>query len=214
MGKYGRILKNLKAKLAKYGSKKIIEKAVIIAIVGVICLIAGSVLFEDKLKKTGDGGTAVSVAQVGDKVGSAATTETFKQSSEGSQSEMEENLGSILSKIKGAGKVDVMVTFVSGNESVPAIDVNTNDNSTQEKDKEGGSRTIKQTEMENSIVYEENQGVKKPYIVKELLPKVKGVVIVADGAADAEVKSNLAKATEALLDVAAHKIQVFQRNKN
>ncbi|MDF2988169.1 MAG: hypothetical protein K0R50_3679 [Eubacterium sp.] len=213
MGKYGRIFKNLKAKLSKYGSKKIIEKAVIIAIVGVICLIAGSVLFEDTLKKTGDGDTVVS-AKVGDRVNPSETGETFKQASEGSKSEMEENLGAILSKIKGAGKVEVMITFVSGSESVPAVDVNTSENNTQEKDKEGGSRTIKQSDRENSIVYEENQGVKKPFIVKELLPKVKGVVIVADGAGEAEIKSNLAKATEALLDVAAHKIQVFQRNNN
>ncbi|MHB8063074.1 MAG: stage III sporulation protein AG [Ruminiclostridium sp.] len=207
MDKFNKILKDLKRKFAKNGSKKLIEKAVIFAIVGVICLIAGSVLFEGNTTKGANGSTL-------DNINNADTIQTIKQSSEAPKNEMESSLQSILSKIKGAGRVDVMITFFSGNESVPAMDIKTNENDTQEKDKEGGSRIIKQSDIENKTIYEENQGVKKPFIIKEVLPKVKGVVIVADGAEDAEVKINLAKATEALLDIAAHKIQVFQRTGN
>jgi len=207
MGKINKILKDLKTKFSKNGSKKLIEKAVIIAIVGVICLIAGSVLFEGSSTK------GVNNSKL-DSISNAETVQTIKQSNEDPRNEMENNLASILSKIKGAGKVDVMITFFSGNESVPAVDVKTSESDTQEKDKEGGSRIIKQSDIENKTIYEENGGVKKPFILKELLPKVKGVVIVADGAEDIEVKANLAKATEALLDIAAHKIQVFQRINN
>jgi stage III sporulation protein AG len=207
MSKFNNILKDLKRRFTKYGSKKVIEKAVIIAIVGVICLIAGSVLFEGSTTKEVNGKTLGSS-------GNVQTVQTINQSNEAPNSEMEKSLQLILSKIKGAGKVDVMITFFSGNESIPALDVKTSENDTQEKDKEGGSRIIKQSDIENKTIYEENQGVKKPFIVKELLPKVKGVVIVADGAEDTEVKINLAKATEALLDIAAHKIQVFQRSSN
>lgn len=207
MNKVNKILKDLKSKITKYGSKKIIEKAVIIAIVGVICLIAGSVIFEGSSTKGVTDSTL-------DSISNAATVETIKQSTEDPKNEMENSLASILSKIKGAGKVDVMITFYSGNESIPALDVKTSESDTSEKDKEGGSRIIKQSDIENKTIYEENDGVKKPFILKELLPKVKGVVIVADGVEDIEVKSNLAKATEALLEVAAHKIQVFERTRN
>ncbi len=48
---------------------------------------------------------------------------------------------------------------------------------------------LKQADKENKIIYDEEQGVKKPFILKELLPKVKGVVIVADGAGDIEIKN-------------------------
>ncbi len=214
MNKPIQIVKKIKLRLVGYGSKKIIEKAAIVAIAGVICLIAGSVLFEDTLKKNNVTPAAVSVN--GDKQAPAdqTATETIKRTDGESKSEMEENLKSILSQIKGAGKVDVMITFVSGNESIPAVDVTTSQNTTQEKDKEGGARDIKESNKENSIVYEESQGVKKPFVVKEILPKVKGVVIVAEGAGDAEVSSNLTKAAQALLEVAAHKIQVFQRRSN
>ena len=214
MNKLTQIVKNIKVRLGNYGSKKIIEKAAIVAIAGVICLIAGSVLFEDTLKKNNVTPAVVTVS--GEKQAPADQTaaETIKRTDVESKSEMEENLKSILSQINGAGKVDVMITFVSGNESVPAVDVTTSQNTTQEKDKEGGARDIKESNKENSIVYEESQGVKKPFVVKEILPKVKGVVIVAEGAGDAEVRSNLTKAAQALLEVAAHKIQVFQRRSN
>lgn len=207
MNKVNKVLKDLKSKLTKYGSKKIIEKAVIIAIVGVICIIAGSVIFEGSSTK------GVTDRKL-DSISNTATAETIKQADEDPKNEMEKSLASILSKIKGAGKVDVMITFYSGNESIPALDVKTSESDTSEKDKEGGSRIIKQADIENKTIYEEIDGVKKPFIVKELLPKVKGVVIVAEGVEDIEVKSNLAKATEALLDVATHKIQVYQRTSN
>lgn len=214
MNKFGELVKEIKGRISKYGSKKIIEKAVIIAIIGVICLIAGSVLFEDALKKNAVTTAPGAVSQKVPQTAEPTAAETMGQTKGETKSETEENLKSILSQIKGAGKVDVMITFVSGNESVPAVDVNTSENSTQEKDKEGGSRDIKDNTREDSIVYEESQGVKKPFVIKEILPKVKGVVIVADGAGDAEVRSNLTKAAEALLEVAAHKIQVFQRRNN
>jgi len=207
MDKLSKILKDIKRKFTKYGSKKLIEKAVIIAIVGVICLIAGSVLFGEGATKGVSGSTLGNLEN-------GQTVATIKQLSEEPNNEIKDSLQTILSKIKGAGKVDVMITFYSGNESVPAVDVKTSEGDTQEKDKEGGSMSIKQSDNENTTIYEENQGVKKPFIVKELLPKVKGVVIVADGAGDIETKSNLVKAAEALLDVAAHRIQVFQRNSN
>ncbi len=214
MNKLTQIVKKIKLKLGSYGSKKIIEKAAIVAIACVICLIAGSVLFEDTIKKNNVPPAAITFS--GEKQAPADQTvaEAIKRTDVESKSEMEENLRSILSQINGAGKVDVMITFVSGNESVPAVDVTTSQNTTQEKDKEGGARDIKENNKENSIVYEESQGVKKPFVVKEILPKVKGVVIVAEGAGDAEVRSNLTKAAQALLEVAAHKIQVFQRRSN
>ena len=221
MGENMNILKKLleksKGLVTKQGSKKIIERAAIIALLGVICLIAGSVLFENENKASTSTFSKVGNAEIDTQAASEAkdgAIETLNQSNKDPKSEMESKLQAILSKISGAGKVEVMITFYTGNEYIPAVDVNTSENSTQEKDKEGGSRVVRQTDIENSTIYEEVDGSKKPFIIKEILPKVKGVVIVADGAADAEVKANLAKATEALLDIATHKIQVFMRSGN
>ncbi|WP_024831205.1 stage III sporulation protein AG [Ruminiclostridium josui] len=206
MYKFGKLIMDLKKRITADGSKKIIQNAVIVAIIGIILLIAGSVFFQ---------GTPEKKEQVTPqpKNGTEAV-ETLNQKEGETKDKLEKSLEAILSQIKGAGKVSVMVTFYSGNESVPAYNTKNSTSDTQEKDKEGGTRSVKQSERENSIIFEESDGVKKPYITKELLPKVKGVVIVADGAGDAEVRSSLSKATEALFEVASHKIQVFERNKN
>lgn len=226
MEMFKKILENSKALFKKNGNKKLIERVAIIGLIGAMLLIAGSTLFKKSPEDKLDSNTLVGLSNANDTSNSSdasngteinsndGSIETFNQSSQDPQNEMENRLKSILTKINGAGKVDVMVTFYSGNESIPAVDVNTSENNTHEKDKEGGTREIKQTDKESTTVYQEIDGKKKPFIIKEILPKVKGVVVVADGAEDAEVKANLAKATQALLDIAAHKIQVFQRSGN
>ncbi|ACL76258.1 stage III sporulation protein AG [Ruminiclostridium cellulolyticum] len=206
MYKFSNLIANLKKKITADGSKKVIQNTVIVAIIGIILLIAGSVFFqgtdknEEKVPPQTENGTEA--------------VETLSRKEGETKDELEKSLEAILSQIKGAGKVSVMVTFYSGSESVPVYNTKNSTSDTQEKDKEGGTRSVKQADRENNIIFEESDGVKKPYITKELLPKVKGVVIVADGAKDAEVRSSLAKATEALFEVASHKIQVFERNKN
>ena len=52
---------------------------------------------------------------------------------------------------------------------------------------------------------------KKPIILKEVLPEVKGVVVVADGASDTLIKERLVNAVKVLFDIPIHKIQVFER---
>jgi len=53
---------------------------------------------------------------------------------------------------------------------------------------------------ESSVVYEESdKGVKKPIIAKELMPEVKGVLVVAEGASDATVKENLVNSVKVCL---------------
>lgn len=206
MYKFSNLIANLKKKITANGSKKVIQNTVIVAIIGIILLIAGSVFFqgtdknEEKVPPQTENGTEA--------------VETLSRKEGETKDELEKSLEAILSQIKGAGKVSVMVTFYSGSESVPVYNTKNSTSDTQEKDKEGGTRSVKQADRENNIIFEESDGVKKPYITKELLPKVKGVVIVADGAKDAEVRSSLAKATEALFEVASHKIQVFERNRN
>jgi stage III sporulation protein AG len=206
MGSFRKVFEDVRKKISQLSGKKIIQKTVIVTIVGVIILIAASEFFDTGTASANNSSLPSNTTQ-------EAITAS-KQTNPAGDTDVENRLSGILSKIQGAGRVEVMVTYYSGSESVPGIDVKTNDNDTQEKDKEGGSRSIKANEKENKVIYEENGNVKKPFIVKELLPQVKGVVIVADGAGDIEIKSNLINAATALLDIPAHKVQVFQRKNN
>lgn len=187
------------------GKKKIIENTVIVIIVGMIILIAGSSIF-----KPGRSDTKSSVENKSSEI-EAASKVTSKETSENKS--VEEKIEAILSQIEGVGKVDVMITYVSDGEIVPAVNTKINENDTDEKDSGGGTRKIRERDQETSIAYEEAQGTKKPIILTHKEPEVKGVIVVAEGGNDVIVKDKICKAVQVLLDVPIHKVQVFERKK-
>lgn len=205
MGKIKKIVDSLKGFLSKENNNKWGENLVILIIIGVIIIIAGGTLFSnDDKKKAEDPGK--------DKLGNSQ--EVLNVGVNDEKSELEKDIEEILGKINGVGKVTVMITYVSGREIVPFTDTKRNDNNTDEKDSAGGTRKSVQSNFESNVAYEEvNSGVKKPIIVKELMPEVKGVLVVAEGASEVTVKENLVNAVQVLLEVPIHKIQVMERGK-
>lgn len=207
MDKFKKILDYLKNMLKNDKNGKMGENLIILIIIGVIIIIAGSTLFggDDKAKKDS------TAKKVEDKRKENAE-EVAVVGVNDEKTDLEKNIEEILSQINGVGKVEVLVTYVSGREIVPYSDVKKSDGITDEKDSTGGTRKINQSSYESQIAYEDSgSGVKKPIILKELLPEVKGVVVVADGANDPLVKECLLNAVKVLLDVPVHKIQVFER---
>lgn len=124
---------------------------------------------------------------------------------------LEEKLEKILSMIKGAGEVHVMISYVNEIEKIPMTDTKITTTVISEKDSNGGERKTEETSTEESIIYEENSNLKNPVIKQNILPEVIGVIVVAEGAYDTVVKENLIKAVEATVDVPSHRIQVFSK---
>ena len=198
------IIKRLKEMLEGKSRKKLIENAVIIIIIGIIVIIAAGT-FLSSSKNTAD----IENTAVGQESTQAAA---LPQSNTADSTEDE--LAAILSKMQGVGRVDVMITYVSGKENIPAYDIKKNESSTDEKDSGGGTRSINQGEYDSSVVYEDKQGGgKSPVILKELQPVVKGVVVVTDGAGSPEVKERILNAVQVLMDIPVHRIQVIQMKK-
>ena len=115
---------------------------------------------------------------------------------------LERRLTEMLSQIEGVGEVSVMVTLQSSNEIIVANEEKTNQQATKDDD-----RTTEQTQKENKVTIVNNQ----PLVLTELTPKVEGVVVVADGAGDPEVKMRIIQAATALLNVQSHKVAVFTK---
>lgn len=198
------LFKRLKDMLDGKDRKKLIENAVIIIIIGIIIIIAASTFLSGNKKNVDTASKAV------DQKPEAA--EVMAQSVNGDKTG--EELAVLLSRVQGAGRVEVMITYVSGSENVPAYDTKKSESSTVEKDSDGGTRSISQGEFDSSVVYQDMQdGGKSPVILKELRPVVRGVVVVADGAASPEVKERICSAVQVLLDVPMHRIQVLQMKK-
>lgn len=117
---------------------------------------------------------------------------------------VEQKLAKILSEIKGAGKVSVMITYESGVELVYAYSTDTQTNSSSD-----GAKETSVTYEKNTIVVSGGQ----PVVVKEIMPLIKGVVVVAEGATNVNVKLDIIKAVTALLEIAPSRIEIFAKAK-
>ena len=194
---YKKLVEKLKTYIKSSEKKKLREICIIVIIFGVIILIAAS-SFPGKKDEENKGGAVIKDSD----------QEVYSMQAKMS---MEEKLSDILSQISGAGKVNVMITYVSGEEIVLAYDTRNNSNETIEKDSQGGTRSTSQTDSESSIAYEDYSGGKRPVVIQEIKPIVKGGVVIAEGADRMSIREKLIKAVEVLLDVPIHKIQVFDR---
>ena len=121
---------------------------------------------------------------------------------------MEEKLASILSRVRGAGKVTVMITLESSSELVLQKDETKNTETIREKDSAGGIRDSSTTDYSSSTVQAGAEG--SPYVIKEINPKVSGVLVLAKGAGSAAVKNEIYEAVEALFNLEVHKIKVLE----
>lgn len=107
-------------------------------------------------------------------------------------------LEQILSQVEGAGKVKVLINYNQSGEKILAYDLESNTN-----EKENG----KENNSKSEVVYDGN---KMPVILKEYMPKVEGVIIVAQGGNNENVKKQLIAGTVALLGIDEHKIEVLK----
>jgi stage III sporulation protein AG len=115
----------------------------------------------------------------------------------------EARLENIISQIQGAGKVSVMITYHEGTEKSLAYDTKKTENQ-KESD---GTKSSEETIDKQAVL---SSG--SPMVVKEVYPKVKGVVVTAEGANDARVKNNISEAVQTSLDVPAHKVCILAKN--
>lgn len=123
---------------------------------------------------------------------------------------LEKKLKNVLSQMEGVGKVEVMITVSDGGETVVEKDHKTNATVTSENDSNGGTRTVSENTSENTTIYVETEEGNYPYVQKEKLPTVVGVVVVAEGGGNAAVVSDISESVEALLQVEAHRIRVVK----
>lgn len=157
--------------------------------------------------------------QVGGAVG-AGTEETEQSaagedaaaSSDGSYEQRQERrLEEVLRLVEGVGDVEVMITLEAGSELVVEKDQPVTSQRVEETDSGGGSRMTEEESWSESTVYTEGEdGGRSPYVVKELEPKVQGVVVIAEGGGNPAVQQNILEAVQALFPVEAHKIKIMK----
>lgn len=139
------------------------------------------------------------------------TISTSKQDKDQYDSDLEKRLVEILKQIEGVGDVDVMVTLGGTTEKVLAEEKSVNNEKTEEKDSTGGTRSTNKENTQNKVVMTQGN---TPYVVKERMPEISGVLVVAEGGDDSYIKSAIIESVSSLLGIPVHKVSVFKMGKN
>lgn len=121
--------------------------------------------------------------------------------------ENERRLEEILTAVQGAGRVRTMITVSEKSEKVIATDKKTQ--TKQETEKE---TSVRDSTQESTTVIYGSGTEEKPFVVKEKLPAVSGVVVAATGAGDESVKLELYEAVKALYGLSGHRIKIVKGN--
>ena len=133
---------------------------------------------------------------------------------EANRDQLEAKLQEKLSSIKGAGKVEVMITYKSSKEIIPAVNTTESQTTTEEQDTSGGVRTVSQRDVNSQTVTMNDPGGTKPLVIKEVEPEIKGVIVIAEGAKDIRIKMDLMRAVQTALGVSAGQVEVFEMEIN
>lgn len=188
--------------------KKVMANLAIVVLVGVLVVLVYSTFKTapvpniQTLNSSNDGKES--------KVGNTDSTEGDPSNYE---NEIQEKLKHTLEQIDGVGKVEVMVSFETGEEQVPAVNVNDSTSTTEEKDNEGGTRNTTQKNNGSTVVITNEGDKSEPLIVKTYKPRVSGVCIVAEGAENKVTELRISRAVVNLFNIPENKVNVYPMKK-
>lgn len=79
---------------------------------------------------------------------------------------------------------------------------------TEETDKEGGTRSVTDQTSEEEIVMIKNGDKETPVVVQTKKPDIRGVLVVAQGVDNVQIKQTIIEAVTRVLDVPSHRVAV------
>lgn len=188
-------------------NKKKIENLVFFVVILIITIVIINIIWKEdedsSNEKSSQNDTSKQLAN---------KNETSLEVSSNNSNELEIKLEEILSQIQGVGDVKVFINYSESSEMIPMYNESTQTSNTEETDTSGGTRKIEETDSQKEIIYEEKDGEKTVITQKIVEPQMEGAIITAKGAQNAEVKTSIIQAVEAVTGLATHKIQVFEMN--
>lgn len=194
--KVGSLKKSL-IKVENKEGKKGIENLIGIAIILVITIVAINYIWNGDKKNNKNSNKIV------------AMQNTIEQSSTNTGNDnLEQKLEDMLSQISGVGNVKVLITYSETSIVNPLYNEDNQESVTEEQDDNGGKRTISTSNSKKEIAYSDNNIITKSITS----PQIQGAVVIAKGAGDSVIKTNIIQAVEAATGLSTYKIQVFEMN--
>lgn len=125
------------------------------------------------------------------------------------ENQLEQGLAEIISSINGAGKTRVLLTMESTVEQVYATNKNLAQNNSTNSSNGNLPSSDNDTQAESTyITVELSDGTEQTVLVKEIQPKVRGVLVVCAGGDDSIVREKIIDAVTKALDISSSKVSV------
>lgn len=124
--------------------------------------------------------------------------------------QLEKRLEGILENTDGVGKTEVMITVKNNGKEILYTQTDSRNSKTTENTANGGSLIQEECEESESVLYTEEDGINRPYVQQEEMPEIQGVVIIAQGAGNAKVTTQITEAASTLLGIPINKIKVLK----
>ena len=183
----------IKKYLEKVNNKELMRNLFIILIIGIILIIIADIFIKEKKGVNQN-------LKLENEIKNPINTETDYGTV------LENKLEDVLSQLKGVGSVKVMITLEDTIEKIPAFNTTKNNETTNELDSQGGTREIIREDTTIQVVTGSEGSL---IVLKEIKPTIKGVIVIAEGAEDLEVKERLYEAVKTVLGISGSKVEVY-----
>lgn len=125
----------------------------------------------------------------------------------------EKQLTETLGQIVGVSDVSVMINLAETETQVYEKNRNTKQQNTNETDREGGTRKVEDITKDDQVVIIRSGDKEEPLVVKTEKPAIRGVLVIAKGVENIQVKTWVVEAVSRVLDVPSHRVSVLPKSK-
>lgn len=125
------------------------------------------------------------------------------------EQQYESELKTTLDAMLGVNDVKVVVNVDSTDVKVFETNTSIKNSVTDETDANGGKRTVQDSTTDKNMVIVRNGDNEEPVVEQTKKPSIRGVLVVAEGAENIEVKKWIVEAVTRVLDVPSYRVAVM-----
>jgi stage III sporulation protein AG len=184
---------------------------ILVLCIGAAFMIVGNVLFSDKSAPLDSKAVTTSQSETSEVEAFSLKKDSNNKTISGYEEEYEKQLKKALEEMLGVDDVMVVVNIDSTDKKVLEKNTVTKSQTTEEKDNEGGERKVQDTSTDEQLVIIREGEKEVPIVVEYQKPAIRGVLVVAKGAENIQVKKWIIEAVTRALDVPSHRVAVMPK---
>lgn len=148
------------------------------------------------------------VPKSGEESGEIDASESPPVTADEYRRQLESELEDIISQIDGAGNVSILITMESSVEDVYAVEKNIEEKSSTSTGSDVGDSESEYKEENKYVTVKRRDGSEDTVLQKQIMPKIRGVLVVCDGGGNSVVKEKITQAVSGVLNISGGKVFV------